>query len=228
MTPMEIVSGHVRRDKEALKSQDLFLKYMTRWKDVGRMAQAKSSSKAEAIKLSIPALKKALKAYDQETLISILVDCYKQNQEVKNYIHVLLSPEEAIEELYLKAKHQILVEFFPERGSTKMRLSVAKKAISDFKKMSNDELRTIDLMIYYVEVGVDFTRTYGDIDEPFYSSMISMFDGVCSKVGAKEGLRNKFNRRLEKIVKNAQGTGWGFYEDLSIIYHELFAEDEED
>ncbi len=40
-----------------------------------------------------------------------------------------------------------------------MRLSEAKNAISKFKKLANDELKTLDLMLYYVEVGTDFTNT---------------------------------------------------------------------
>lgn len=191
------------------------------------MTKEKGVTMAESKELSIPEIKKALKTYDKESLISILLDCYKQSRDVKNYIHVLLNPEDAIEDLFQKAKNQILHEFFPERGFGKIRLSVAKKAISEFKNLSNDELRTIDLMIYYVEVGVDFTNTYGDIHEQFYDSMISMYGNVINKIKGKAGLYNKFNQRLETIVKNTDGIGWGFHDDLSYLFGELLAEFEE-
>jgi len=185
------------------------------------MAKEKGATMTASKKLSIPDIKKALKAYDKETLISILMDCYKQSGDVKNYIHVLLNPEDAIEDLYQKSKNQILNEFFPERGDAKMRLSVAKKAITDFKNLSKDELRTIDLMIYYVEVGVDFTNTYGDINEQFYNSMISMYENATNKIKGKPGLYNRFKKRLETIVNEADETGWGFYEDLFYVFREL-------
>lgn len=175
----------------------------------------------ESKKLTVPEIKKALKTYEKDALISILLDCYKQSKDVKNYMHVLLNPEGGIEELYQKSKEQILNEFFPNRGDAKMRLSVAKKAVTEFKKLSNDELRTIDLMIFYVETGVEFTNAYGDIDGPFYDSMVSMYGNVIRKVAGKAGLYNQFHQRLEEIVNNAEGTGWGFYEMLSDLIYEL-------
>ncbi|AST97819.1 DUF6155 family protein [Shouchella clausii] len=172
-------------------------------------------------KLSIPEIKKALKSYDKESLITLLIDGYKQSQEMKNYIHVLLNPEETIEELYQKSKNQILHEFFPERGDAKMRLSVAKKAITEFKKWCKDEIRTIDLMIYYVEVGVDFANEYGDIYEQFYNSMISMYGNVVDKINNNLELCDRFYQRLKSIVMNTSGMGWGFHEELYSLFGQL-------
>lgn len=180
-----------------------------------------------SIKLSVPEIKKVLKGYNPEALVSIIADCYKLSKETKNYIHVLLKPEEAIEALYDESKQKIEEEFFPQRGYAKLRLAVAKKAISDFKKLSNDELLTIDLMIYYVELGVDFTNEYGDISEPFYNSMISMYDNVLKMISGNELLFLKLKERLERIVTKTSGIGWGFHDDLSFLYSEMEVEFEE-
>ena len=192
------------------------------------MSNKKGETMTKAKRLTLTEVKKSLKTYEKEALLSILVDCYKQSAEVKNYIHVLLNPEEAIEDLYQKSKKQIINEFFPERGFGKMRLSVAKKAITEFKNVSNDEHKTIDLMIYYVEVGVEFTNTYGDIDEPFYNSMISMYGNVISKIAKRLALYDQFTERLETIVENTAGIGWGFHDELSYLYDKLVTEYEED
>jgi hypothetical protein len=45
-------------------------------------------------------------------------------------------------------------EFFPDRGLGKRRLTEAKREITAFKKSTNDEKRTVDLMLFYVEMGV--------------------------------------------------------------------------
>lgn len=55
-------------------------------------------------------------------------------------------------------------------------MSVAKKAIRDFKKISGKPLYIIDIMLHYVDQGVNFTEQYGDIGEPFYNSMEKMFE----------------------------------------------------
>ncbi|MGI2296145.1 hypothetical protein [Paenibacillus sp. GXUN7292] len=105
-----------------------------------------------------------------------------------------------------------------------MRLARAKKAISDFKKLSNDEILTIDLMICYVEQGVDFTNAYGDISEPFYNSMVSMYANVLRMINGNELLFLKLKKRLERIVTKTSGIGWGFHDDLAYLYTELEAE----
>lgn len=189
---------------------------------------AKSSAISEAKKLTVLEIKRALKTYDKDALVSIIMDCYKQSKDVKNYIHVLLNPEEAIEQLYEKAKLQITNEFFPERGFGKLRLAVAKKAIAEFRELSKDELRTIDLMIHYVEEGVDFTNEYGDINDQFYNSMILMYRNVIDKIMDKQQLYNQFHVRLGTIVKETSGIGWGFHDVLSDIYGELIVVFEEE
>jgi hypothetical protein len=47
-----------------------------------------------------------------------------------------------------------------------------------FKKTTNDEKRTVDLMILFVELGVEFSSGYGYISSSFYSSILKMFDSV--------------------------------------------------
>ncbi|QGU96117.1 hypothetical protein GOM49_14355 [Clostridium bovifaecis] len=49
-----------------------------------------------------------------------------------------------------------------------MRYSKVNKAISDFKKVSNNINLIAELMLFYAEVGIDLTNEYGDIDDQFY------------------------------------------------------------
>jgi hypothetical protein len=192
------------------------------------MKETKGTKKEELAKLSIPEIKKSLKTYDKDVLVSMIIDCYKISSDVKNYIHVLLSPEEAVEDLYNKSKHTILYEFFPQRGFGKLRLSQAKKAITEFKSYSNDEVKTIDLMIYYVELGVDFTNTYGDINDSFYSSMESMYGNVLKKINNNDSLLRLYKSRLKEIVYKTRGIGWGFHDCLAELYYTYVSDDEEE
>lgn len=90
---------------------------------------------------------------DQKELIQLISEIYKMNKDVKHFLSNKFNGEESIIELYQQTKKIVKDEFFPERGFPKMRLTVAKKAITDFKKLSSDELKTLDLMLYYVEIG---------------------------------------------------------------------------
>ena len=116
-------------------------------------------------------------------------------------------------------------EFFPDRGFGKLRLSKAKKALSDFKKICTDEERILDLMVHYVEMGVEFTNTYGDINENFYYSLESVFTSVIDMLGkVKDGKTiEKFQPRLKAIVDGTGGIGWGFHDYLSDLYIDFFS-----
>ena len=120
-----------------------------------------------------------------------------------------------------KYKAIIKDEFFPNRGFGRAKLSVAKKAISDFKKICQTKALVADLMLYYVEIGVRFTREYGDIDEPFYNSMEGMYEKVMNYIAENE-LQEAFKDRCRKVVVNTSNIGWGFHDTLSDIYEEHF------
>ncbi len=99
----------------------------------------------------------------------------------------------------------IVNEFFPERGEGKLRYSVAKKAISDYSKASGDPKGTLDLMFTYVENGVKYTNTYGDIDKQFYLNIYGMLskDLRLSNWEKKE-LYPLFRKRLFKVCQDSR------------------------
>ncbi|EKN70919.1 hypothetical protein BABA_03619 [Neobacillus bataviensis LMG 21833] len=106
------------------------------------------------------------------------------------------------------------MSFSQTEGDSKLRFSEEKKEITGFKKATNDERRTVDLMLFYVEQGVEFTSTFGYINERFYSSMVNMFDQVAIACDRDEELFRDFSSRIKKVLEDADGIGWGFDEAL--------------
>ncbi|PET75582.1 hypothetical protein CN514_03890 [Bacillus sp. AFS001701] len=99
-----------------------------------------------------------------------------------------------------------------------------------FKKLSSDDYRTVDLMLFYVENGTEYTNMYGDIDSKFYSSMITMYDKVVVECNKNEDFFNSFKERLYSVVQKSEGIGWGYHDCLYDIYYSLdyeLVEDEE-
>ncbi|UOQ95459.1 DUF6155 family protein [Halobacillus shinanisalinarum] len=173
--------------------------------------------------LSLSDLKKELKTLDHKELTSIIVNSYKLNNEVKQQLSVKFNREDMVERLFHKYKKQIVDEFFPDKGFGKMRLSHAKKAISTYKKLTDDQEGTLELMLIYLETGVSFTNTYGEIDERFYNSMSSMFDKVTDHCQKEAIVFNKYQTRLKEMVENTEGIGWGFHDELSDIFYSKMA-----
>jgi hypothetical protein len=180
------------------------------------------------LKIKVNELKKLLKQYDQKELIELIVEMFKNNKDVQNFLSSKFLGDEAIEVLFIQARKKVENEFFPDRGDGKLRLAEAKKEITAFKKATNDHKRTVDLMLFYVEQGVEFTCSFGDISESFYTSMIKMFEQVAEECDQDEELYKAFSSRLDNLV-SAAPEGWGFQEALLDTYYTIvWVIDEED
>jgi hypothetical protein len=171
-------------------------------------------------KINLTTLKQHLKNCSQEELISDIAELFKKAQIVQEYYQIKLYPQDE-QQIADKYKKIIEDEFFPTRGLGKARLKVAKKAISEYKKVSKTDVCSIDIMLFYVEQGVKFTLAYGDIDEPFYISMESMYEKAIEEI-IKYGLKDIFQKRCRQIVENTSGIGWGFHDALSDMYEDAF------
>jgi hypothetical protein len=67
------------------------------------------------------------------------------------------------------------------------------------KKAINDPVGTLDLMVYYVECGTQFTVDCGDIDEAFYASLESMFTQVVKR------LQHSDQDTIDRFLPRLQG-----------------------
>ena len=66
---------------------------------------------------------------------------------------------------------------------------------------TNDSIGTLELMVHYLEQGNQFTVDYGDIDEPFYAGLESMFDRILNALDKESANSQKrFVPRLEAVV----------------------------
>lgn len=164
-------------------------------------------------------LKKFLSTLSKEELIKHIVELDKKYKPVQEYHQVFVNND--ITSVVEKLKAQIKNEFYPSRGLPKERLSVARNAISDAKKLGLPPEILADLMLFYVETGVQFTNDYGDINESFYNSMESMFAKTL-KLMQKEGIIDQFKERAYKITEDSCDTGWGFHDTLCDFYYEYY------
>ena len=175
------------------------------------------------VKLKVLELRKYLSAKENKELVDEIVGLVKLFPNVKEYYASVLNPRSE-DELLKKYKKIIRNEFYPDRGFPKWRYSVAKKAISDFMKISNNPKNIADLMLVYVEAGVDCTMEYGDIDENFYWNMETMFDKAAEYI-SKNNLEEEFRERCKEIMERPSGkVGWGFPYELEETYNKYFSQ----
>ena len=72
-------------------------------------------------------------------------------------------------------------------------------------------------MLFYAEIGVEFTNTYGDIDERFYNNIEKAYDNGLDYI-FKNNLDNMFKGNALEIQYAASGIGWGFGDYMNEIY----------
>lgn len=168
-------------------------------------------------------LKKYLNTLPKEELIKHIIELDKKFKPVQEYYNLYVNGD--ITGTTEKYKTIIENEFFPARGLPKGRLAVARKAVNDANKLGLPREALADLMIFYVETGAEYTHTYGDIDEPFYNSMESMFLKVLKFIESA-ALLDKFQLRAFNILKKAENTGWGFYDTLCDYYYTFYQFDD--
>lgn len=167
-----------------------------------------------------PNLKKLLNSFSKEKLIKHIIELDKKYKPVQEYHQMFVNND--VSGAFDKAKKIIENEFFPARGLPKMRLSVARKAVSDAKKMGLPPETMADLMLFYVETGVQFTADFGDIDEPFYNSMECMYLKVLEYLDST-GLLPEFENRARFIVDKTVDMGWGFHDTLGDYFYQYYS-----
>ncbi|MCL1794034.1 MAG: DUF6155 family protein [Oscillospiraceae bacterium] len=166
-------------------------------------------------------LKKRLNDLERDEYIYLITEIAQSCPQAREYLTVKFADNENINEILEKYKEKVEHEFFPKRGYGRLNLREAKKAISDFKKICSDKSMAIDLMLFYVENCVKFTDSYGDINESFYNSAISVYSQVIKEINSNDiEIYTIFADRLKSAAENACH-GWGFYDDMIALYYEI-------
>ncbi len=176
--------------------------------------------------IKITELKRYLKMKSDKELVNEIVDLFKLSSKVKEYYNLKVDPDN--EELLLKDYKQIVEEqFFPSRGNSVLEYKILKDAISNFEKLSNKPENVADLMLTYVENGVEFTNTYGEIDERFYNNIARMYFKTLQYI-LENNLEDKYKKRCEDAIAMTGDIGYGFGMEMEDIYYNAFPDDEED
>ena len=159
-------------------------------------------------------MNKELKKLGKEELYSLLLELSSLRKENVDFLKLKLQSgaNEAITYYKQKMKDALWQE--------KTNLREARKAISDFKKISKTPEHLLELMVFYVENGIKINNEYGDMYEAFYSSMEAMFDRIIKMLNGNKELIPTFKGRLDSIIDNSC-EGWGYKDTLMGIYEEL-------
>ncbi|MCY6354590.1 DUF6155 family protein [Clostridium sp. ZS2-4] len=159
----------------------------------------------------------SLKADELKTDIQDLIRLFP---EVREYYDLRINPK-LEKELLNKYKHIIKEEFFPGKADVKMRYSVVSEAIIEFQRKATISYNVAELMLYYVDIALKFTKSYGDIGERFYISVEGVFDKALNYIFKNE-LEDLFYKKAKELVLRSKGIGWGFEDNMKEILYKYF------
>lgn len=176
-------------------------------------------------------LNKSLQKSDNKELINIIKDLYRYSEDNRRYLLARCIDREKTPAVLEEYREIIKNEFFPKKGYGELRYSVAEKAIKDYSDASGDFEGKMELMLTYVENGVEYTNKYGDIDEEFYDKIYEMLEQFCALLKMPEGqlLYPLFRERLLKVRDDTEEIAWGFGDAIDILITKIedFFEEEQ-
>lgn len=160
-------------------------------------------------------------------LLGVVRDLYDLSQENRDFLNSRYLASGNRLEPYKKAIDDAI---YPNVYQSKpIRVSVAKKAISQYTKATGDQAGTLELMLYFVERGNQFTIDFGDINEGFYSSLESMFERILETLKRSDPeVVERLLPRLVVIRDTAEGIGWGYHDCLCEALAKAFSSTAED
>ncbi|MFO1372991.1 MAG: DUF6155 family protein [Agitococcus sp.] len=169
--------------------------------------------------MSLTTLKKTLAEKSQTELIKEIAELYTKFPNVKEYYSSKLgNPLEVLNKYQDIIKKEFV--YGTTKGFPKARLSVAKKAIQDFKKLSNDPKLIADIHLTFVESVSNFNTEFSPNVESFYESPENVFGDILATL-KKQNLLLDYQQRAYLIVKNAT-QGWGHFDTLCEHYENYY------
>ncbi|MBP6826338.1 MAG: hypothetical protein KA165_07255 [Saprospiraceae bacterium] len=172
-------------------------------------------------KLKVAELKKYLDALSETELRAEVLKLFSKLKQVQDFYGQELSSEEDRNKILEEYKARIRKQFYSPRSGNPQnpKASKLRAIVSEFEKISIFPHELIDLALYRVELGVQFTNDYGDMNEAFYRSVATAFERALKMIVAHK-LEDHFEFRCQAIVRNTDDIGWGFGEEMDYLYSE--------
>ncbi len=166
-------------------------------------------------------IKRIINSFEKKQLVELTGDLYRLSTINKDFLHARFSlgedPLEPYKRIIQNGIHPYL------EGNETLDIQSATEAISHFSKAIDDAKGEAELMVFFVECGNNFTLSYGDIDEDFYDSLLSMYEKALETVFELPIKEQKtFRDRLHEVMVSASDIGWGYHDGLCDLYYKAF------
>ena len=158
-------------------------------------------------------VKKRLAGFDRAGLLGLVQDLYGLSRDNQAFLHArfglgadALAPYKASIDRWL----------WPDLARNQsVSVATAKRAIASYKKAAGQPEGLAELMVFYCERAVGFSREYGLQDAGYFDALVRMF-GQALKTSAAlpAGPRDAMLARLDAMRDAAHRLGYGVGDDM--------------
>ena len=172
-------------------------------------------------------LKGSLSKLSRDELIKLVGDLYSTSPDNRRFLDARFSSSVSVATSKSLTPFKAIIgkSLDPDvmTGRAPLSFVPVRKAISDYKKATGDLQGVLELMVYAVECGNNFTLEYGDINEQFYTNLESLFRKTAQLLKTMDkGTIDAFLPRLLDVVEKSDGIGWGYHDGISDAIYEAF------
>ena len=180
--------------------------------------------------MTLAELKKALRALSYDQVENMLCTLYRQSKDVSRCLNVRFNGAAYAPKL-LEDFNREIDRCIPMDFHRPLSMPQARKTLAGFRKSAPDMPTALEMLLCFTERCVQFTDTFGDIDEPFYDCAAKVFAEFVDGLNGQDddSLFERWRSRIDAIVSLCIHIGWGFGDEIgslsaSIIWNHPYEE----
>ncbi len=167
-------------------------------------------------------VKGRLMRLDKKGLLGLTKDLFDLSPENREFLSARFTPEGTGGHQPI-AKYRLRIKAAFNETDEHIKFGPIRKALREYRKATSDIGGTLDLTLFALELGTDFTNEYGDIDGPYYDSLLTLLEEFRCLIVSPENrnLYPMFEERLTQLQADANGIGWGYGDGVDEVVQEL-------
>ena len=165
-------------------------------------------------------IKRHLTTLDNRELVRLIGELHGLSNANRNFLDARFGDQDLAIEAYRRIVDECMYPDTRRRWS--LEVAQAKRAVREYEKASGDLRGTADLMVYFVERGVEFCSDHGYVEDALQGALLRMYAQVIHAVQSlPKPVLGVFRERLAAVVKSAEYDPV-FWEAVREIYDDAF------
>ncbi|WP_091899033.1 hypothetical protein [Bradyrhizobium sp. Rc2d] len=156
--------------------------------------------------------------FDRAGLLGLVQDLYTASKDNQAFLHARLGlGHDQLQPFKAIISNWICPDVMKGQPVS---VSIAKKAISDYKKAIGRPEGMVELSIFYCEEALGFLESCNMEDESYFAALIRMYGRSLELISSlPPAERAKYLERLDKLRSRARNVGWGVEEELNGLWY---------